>query len=116
MSQSECCGQEEEMCSISQGDTIPFEFEFLQPDTSPMPLAGKILDLYMTPEGDVMGAPFFSVTFPDTASSAKGKGAMRLLPVDTGKLVPGTTYNFKFKLVNGPSEVFTVGRGTVPVV
>lgn len=113
---TDCCPEEEEMCSISQGDTIPFDFEFLQPDTSPLPIAGKVLDLYMTPEGDAVGSPFFSVTFPDTASSANGQGSMILLPTNTDKLVPGTTYNFKFKLVNGPNEVFTVGRGTVPVI
>lgn len=112
---SDCCAEDQEMCAISQGDTIPFEFEFLQPDMTPMPLFGKVLDLYMTKEGDPVGSPFFSVTFPDTDSSRKGLGFMRLLPEDTNKLIPSKTYNFKFKLVNGPTEIFTVGSGTVPV-
>lgn len=105
------------LCPLVRGDTIPFHFTFMQPDDSPLDISGMLMFFTMRLDATAAGVPDLQVktTFPSDAESVAGKGSMKVLPSDTGSLVPKSTYHFDFQLVNGPDDVFTVGRGTILV-
>jgi len=104
------CIVDQDLCPVTVGDTVPFDYEFTLPDGSPMDISGMTLVFYVSLNPDYNSIVVQqATTFP--AGSTDGMGGMKILPETTNKLTRGQCYFFKFVLENGPEDVFTVGSG-----
>ena len=109
------CMIEQQLCAISRGDSVPFNFRFTE-NGDPLKITGMTLQLILKEDIKQKEPDMIKeVIFPDDANSDAGLGNLRLYPDDTMKLRAGVTYCFKFKLLNGALDVSTVGLGTLPV-
>lgn len=105
---------DETLCDITRGDTIPFQYQFKNADGTPKDVAGKSLHfvMYVDPEQKVPDLHYeeiFPVGVPVTS------GVMNVPPHMTIKLTGGQCYLFAFKLIGGIDEVFTLGAGSIKV-
>jgi len=109
------CMIEQALCAISRGDSVPFSFRFTE-SGEPLDITGMTLQLTLK-EDIKQKVPNLikEVVFPDNINSQDGLGGMTLTPEDTMTLRAGITYCFKFKLINGPDDISTIGLGTIPV-
>lgn len=136
------CMVPQDICDLFIGDTFPFKFEFKQPDGSPLNIANMVIVLTMTVFKDDEFQPLEvqphtepgvwygkdgafrkAIEFPEFTldqeldqDSINGIGYMTLYPYETAELTPGKMYWYKFKLENGPAEVFTVGVGQIRTI
>lgn len=110
------CQLNQDLCPISRGDTVPFTFNFKQPDGTPLNIVDMTLTYSMRLDiKEPSTAIEQSVTFPDTADSLIGQGNLKILPNFTEQLLAGRTYCFKFILDDHIEDIFTVGRGRIKV-
>jgi hypothetical protein len=107
---TESCTIEQDLCPVTVGDTVPFDFEFTFPDGTPINISGQKLTFMVSVNPDYDPITITQETiFP--AGSNDGLGSMKVLPETTSKLMRGGCYFFKFVLTDGPSDIFTVGSG-----
>lgn len=107
------------MCPVFRGDSMSFEFEFRQEDGSPYDISGMTLfftakQMAMSPD-NVVGDIQWKVHFPTDTDSQAGVGSMKVPPLTTQYLIPGTLMHYDFQLVGGIDDVVTVGYGTFNV-
>lgn len=110
------CAVHQDLCDISRGDTIPFTFQFTNPDGTEMDIQGMslIFEMRLDPKTvlpDLMQEEIFIAD----ADTVLGRGAMKILPIKTATLIAGMTYCYKFIFKQATNDIFTVGRGKVSV-
>ncbi len=112
-----CNTEEQCLDDITVGDTLKFDFEFSNPDMTEKDISGKELIFILT-RNEEKGKEdlHYTETFPENKKSTHGKGHMDVPPSKTEHLLPDTEYKFKFKFVEGPKDVETLGSGLVQVV
>lgn len=107
---TEACTADQDLCPVTVGDTVPFDFTFTYPDGTAIDISGQKLIFMVSPNPDYDPLTVTQeTTFP--AGSSLGLGGMKVLPETTAKLTQGACYFFKFVLTSGPTDIFTVGSG-----
>jgi hypothetical protein len=116
-----------ELCDVFVGDTVSFKFTFTDPDDNPVDIRGMTIRFVadrvqenLNVEGDE-DIPFFKkeVIFPEfeddgttpNADSLNGVGYMDIYPDETILFEVNKIYYFKFKLIAGVNQIYTVGVG-----
>ena len=108
------CSSTQDLCSITRGNTVEYDFTFVQDSGDPVDISGMTMSFSMklkdsSPDGGKNDL-YDEVTFP--AGSTDGTGNMQIAPEKTAVLLPKRWYHFEFLLESGSNE-YTMGAGRI---
>jgi len=121
------CPVEHNLCPVHAGDSIQFEFLFLDDCDEPINIAGSHFSFVAETDilgtgcdnacswGDLVSRLESSGIFPNDEASWCGRGALVVPPSETQELECGKVYDFKFIITDGAQNVFTIGSGKFEV-